>query len=78
MATFSRAYREHDDEEDYFDFLDRSCHHGNIASECSDCDEEINEQGGIDKCMNCGRYKFGNQLNRDQVCKKGCVNPNEY
>ena len=56
-----------------------TCHHGFApASECEDCDAEINEDGGMDKCLNCGRYKTGNQLNADQVCKRGCVNPNEY
>ena len=54
------------------------CRHGNLYSECDECDAEIEQAGGIDKCLNCGRYKSGNQLNRDQVCKAGCTNPNEY
>lgn len=41
-------------------------------------DEYIASRGDIDKCMNCGRYKYGDQLNAFQVCIKGCVNPNEY
>jgi hypothetical protein len=52
------------------------------TSLCESCAEEveaeIDSRGGIDKCMNCGRYKYGDQLNRYQVCSKGCVNPNEY
>lgn len=52
------------------------------TSMCEDCarvcDELEEENGGMDKCMCCGRYKYGNQLNAFQVCIKGCVNPNEY
>lgn len=54
------------------------CQHGDELAHCERCDEEIEAQGGIDKCLNCGRYKYGNQLDKDQVCKIGCVNPNEY
>lgn len=32
----------------------------------------------IDKCLNCGRYKASDSLNKDQVCKVRCTNPNEY
>lgn len=59
-------------------FYQRWCHHGCDAGDCEACDEEIEAAGGIDKCLNCGRYKSGNQLNRDQVCKIPCRNPNEY
>lgn len=39
----------------------------------------IESRGGIDKCMNCGRYKFNDQLNYSpQVCKIPCKNPQEY
>ena len=61
-------------------FID--CGHGyDIDSNCPECnilDDEIESSGGIDKCLNCGRYKSGNQLNKDQICSKGCQNPNEY
>lgn len=59
-------------------FYQRWCRHGCDAGECEACDDEIEAEGGIDKCLNCGRYKSGNQLNRDQVCKIPCRNPNEY
>jgi hypothetical protein len=56
------------------------CYHGFF--DCEQCqkqeDELIEANGGIDKCMNCGKYKYGNQLNKDQVCKIGCRNPMEY
>lgn len=33
----------------------------------------------IDKCMNCGRYKATKTLTYPgQVCKSGCINPEEY
>lgn len=54
------------------------CHHGNILMDCSDCEDEIDAHGGIEKCLICGRIKYGDQLNEDQVCIKPCVNPNEY
>ena len=42
-------------------------------------DKIINSRGGIDKCMCCGKYKYNDQLTYPgQVCKSGCVNPNEY
>lgn len=65
------------DDDDYEPY---SCRHGvfGFESACEECDAILEENGGTDKCLNCGRYKAGNQLNRDQVCTKGCVNPNEY
>jgi hypothetical protein len=54
------------------------CLHGNLIAECEACDQEIEERGGIDKCMNCGRYMYGDQLSEFQVCKRPCRNPNEY
>lgn len=42
-------------------------------------EEYIDSRGGIDKCMNCGRYKYNDELSYPgQTCIKGCVNPNEY
>jgi len=41
-------------------------------------DDYIESQGGVDKCMNCGKYKTNNQLTEDQVCRRDCINPNEY
>lgn len=78
MSVFSSHYRENNEQDDHDDYFDNQCHHGNSYSDCDECDAEINEAGGIDKCLNCGRYKSGNQLNKDQVCKLGCRNPNEY
>lgn len=50
-----------------------------MCENCSDeTDNEIEANGGLDKCLNCGKYKYGNQLNKDQVCKIGCRNPQEY
>lgn len=63
---------------DDFDSIDSFCRHGYKADQCDECDAIIEADGGIDKCLNCGRYKSGNQLNKDQCCKRGCVNPNEY
>lgn len=54
------------------------CHHGREMAECSSCDAETEARGGLDKCLNCGGYKYGDQLNSDQVCIKPCRNPNEY
>ena len=54
------------------------CHHGFVADECDECDAILEENGGIDKCLNCGRYKSGNQLDEWQVCRVKCHNPNEY
>lgn len=52
------------------------CRHGYLTSSCDTCEEE--DDMDIDKCLNCGRYKASSQLNEDQVCIAGCVNPNEY
>lgn len=60
------------------DYEPSFCHHDNITASCIACDIEIEEAGGIDKCLNCGRYKTGNQLDSNQVCKIRCRNPNEY
>jgi len=53
------------------------CRHHNVG-ECDECDVEIGDVWDIDKCLNCGRYKASSQLNESQVCKRGCINPNEY
>lgn len=49
---------------------------------CEQCEEEIDQiiedNGGLDKCMNCGKYKYGNQLNANQTCIRPCRNPMEY
>jgi hypothetical protein len=45
----------------------------------AEIDRHQQEDEDIDKCMNCGRYKASSTLTYpDQVCRKGCVNPNEY
>jgi len=58
-----------DDNDDYY--LPYTCRHG--LEECEECDDM-----DIDKCLNCGRYKASSQLDKYQVCKSGCRNPNEY
>lgn len=63
-----------ENDSDYWRYI---CRHGNYGGECDFCDEEISDRGGIDKCLNCGRYKYGDSLNSDQVCKIPCRNPNE-
>jgi len=58
------------------------CRHNQISHLCKQCEAEFQEladvNGGIEKCLNCGKIKWGDQLNEHQVCSKGCVNPNEY
>lgn len=50
-----------------------------ICEQCSKLNDELVESnGGIDKCMNCGRYKYGNELDENQVCIRRCKNPNEW
>lgn len=63
----------------YYEYDDEYiCHHGKRGADCEDCDAEIDANGGIDKCLNCGKYKYGNELNEFQCCIRQCVNPNEY
>ena len=76
-----------DDELDSYDDLDcdpldldytpYTCMHG-MGDNCDDCDAILEACGGTDKCLNCGRYKAGSKLNKDQMCKAGCINPAEY
>jgi hypothetical protein len=75
MPNFNHRF---EDEDDYYQSALNYCEHGNPTHDCNECDAYINSRGDIDKCLNCGRYKFGDELNADQCCKKGCVNPNEY
>ena len=63
------------DDESYGGYV---CMHGYCSDNCPQCDEYIESRGGIDKCMNCGKYMHGDQLNKDQVCKIPCRNPNEF
>jgi hypothetical protein len=48
------------------------CHHGNDLDKCEQCYSYIEERGGIDKCLSCGRYVFGDTLTKDQVCRRPC------
>lgn len=64
--------------DDEYDDTPIICHHRNLLADCRECDKEMDEQGGIEKCLNCGRIKYGNQLDKDQVCITSCRNPNEY
>lgn len=66
-----------DEPTDNLDYVPYACRHGNEL-ECEDCDAMLDECGGIDKCLNCGKYKAGSQLDENQVCRIGCVNPAEY
>lgn len=78
MPAYPSQYYSHD-EDDFDDYLESRCHHGNSYSDCDECDEEINARGGIDKCMNCGKYMYNDSLTYPgQTCIKGCRNPNEY
>lgn len=65
-----------EDDEDYV------CYHGFCSDTCNLCrtaeDELIEANGGIDKCMNCGKYKYNKEFNKDQVYIKPCRNPMEY
>lgn len=63
----------YDDQDDYQPYV---CKHG-LEFQCDECDDELDSMH-IDKCLNCGRYKSSDQLNKDQVCIKPCRNPNEY
>lgn len=58
--------------EEYDSYTPYTCRHG-IEGECEECDDM-----DIDKCLNCGRYRASTSLDRFQVCKNGCRNPNEY
>lgn len=71
-----------DDQDDYMEWDYSTCPHGIykglVGGYCKACEYE-EKRGGIDKCMNCGKYKYNDELNYSpQVCKKGCRNPNEY
>lgn len=63
---------------DFSEYEDSFCRHGYRYDDCPECDAIEQENGGIDKCLNCGKYKWGKDLNSSQCCSKGCVNPNEY
>lgn len=65
------------DDEDSSDFCRHGYRHGQCAI-CNDDDAEIELRGGLDKCLSCGCYRYGDQLTADQVCVKPCRNPNEY
>ena len=57
------------------------CSHGFRHGKCDECDREDDyeySRGGLDKCLNCGKYKYGDQLSEDQTCIIPCRNPNEY
>lgn len=64
-----------DDYDDPRDWDGNWCRHGQRYANCQACDDEV---GDIDKCLNCGRYRSSESLDRFQVCKSGCRNPNEY
>lgn len=35
-------------------------------------------RGGVERCLNCGRYKYGDQLDKYSVCLAPCRNPREF
>jgi hypothetical protein len=74
-SRFPESDTMYDDAED--EYHRYTCQHGR-TSDCDECDEYEQSRGGIDKCLNCGRYMYGDSLTKDQVCERGCVNPNEY
>jgi hypothetical protein len=65
------------EDEDYFELF---CHHDQLRGQCEYCAREEDEmyERGIEKCLNCGKIKFADQLDANQICIKPCVNPNEY
>lgn len=76
-SSNSRTYEDASD--DFDDLYDDWIHPGLSDEDQEKADEYIDSRGGIDKCMCCGRYKYNDELTYpDQVCIKGCVNPNEY
>lgn len=75
LSKFSNFSSLSDSREDYY--TPYVCKHGR-EFQCDDCDDILDSDGGIDKCLNCGKYKSGNQLDQDQVCRIECKNPNEY
>ena len=68
------------DDWDEWDYAtcDHGVYKGLVGGYCKACDEYEEQRGGLDKCLNCGRYKWGDQLDKDQVCIRPCRNPNEY
>lgn len=51
---------------------------GLLGGECKECDEYEEKRGGLDQCLRCGRYAWGDQLDKDQCHIKPCKNPAEY
>lgn len=63
--------------DDYGEIDSRFCRHGYLHAQCQAC-EDVEDDCDVDKCLNCGRYRASTSLDRYQVCKSGCRNPNEY
>ena len=60
-------------------FYDEYDDYAELVDNEDELDDYINSRGGIDKCMNCGKYRYNDELNYSpQVCMRGCKNPNEY
>lgn len=68
-----------DDDYDWdYSICPHGVYKGYVGGYCKPCDDYEESRGGLDKCLNCGSYKFGDELNKHQTCKKPCKNPNEY
>lgn len=73
MNHYTDAYYERDDSD--YDYPDSIM----SKEQEEELDDYVNSRGGIDKCMVCGRYKYGDELTGGyQHCIKPCRNPNEY
>lgn len=60
-----------------------TCEHGIykglLGGYCDACDKYEESRGGLDQCLQCGRYCWADQLDEHQVHKHGkCRNPAEY
>lgn len=78
--SYRSSYRESED--DFDSPIPGFCEHGyrdgRDCLACNETEDYIDSRGGIDKCMNCGKYMYNDKMTRDQVCKIPCHNPNEY
>jgi hypothetical protein len=78
---WSNAEQQAQDETEAWDYsiCPHGIYEGLVGGYCKECDIEEEKHGGIDRCMQCGKYVWSDSLTYpDQVCKKGCRNPNEY
>lgn len=77
MGYNNPQYNPDTDDYDYAT-CDHGVYKGYLGGYCKECDAYEDKRGGLDKCLNCGKYKYGDQLDKNQVCILRCRNPNEY